>query len=847
MKKYINQVLGDSLRCILPSYWWKRLLGKMADKIEVAEKTAQSASRTALLIASEFSSKQDKLYSGSNIKTINGKSVLGSGNLNTSTEKIEKYSTIDELKANGSTAGGDLAAVVDATLVEKSFGECYQPTSSEISNSKYDVKYTKIEGITVNPDFSPSLILENYGELSIVLYSDGESKGYHKTYPSSLEIKCDYSRYISCFEYEGTSGIGHRLYDTSQGISNTAIERVNKILREGNFRFSYFEVTYKADINDSGYRYYYSYDSDFPSSAIATIDSFVKMIYAEPQNADIYVRSKEWEKLSKEYVVASEEELNSLDVPNGTIAKVACKTHREIKPSSCFDSISNWESGTRITKVNLSNTPIDGVSAILYAYKGSTLIGVLGILYSNGELICEGLQSAPLSLDELNDRLLANEYKLAGVNFIQLEDFDNTFRFYTEPITDISDAYIKGETWTRLLKEGDVTGGGAEILELKFGETEEEKENNIKAYNKIVEAFNSDEMNIPMVSVYGTLVTSMTISTIEGETIVNLNIIADYVSFKYFISLSLNKSGELALEGELEYADCYYVTNQSAMKQFTKCASAGILPSVLYTDPRQGIVIADTFSFTDNTIIFYFNLSKGRTKVVVSSETGEILSEEVVPSAGDSTFVIDLTVEEIEDAISNNGGVIGYTLNRELIIDALSKNIPVVVRIGEHSNGYCLAQGELDGADTLTITFNHSQYKYSLLIGDNDIEVDRRNVENFVTSTQLDSAIANATGGGSTPFRIWYSDELTPAQKEDNVKAYNALMNKEAFDFELLYIEEGEDYYSINKEVVTGFTCHLDSQKVHISILVAATDNGLMTEPLYLTSDGTFEFEAPPL
>ena len=208
------------------------------------------------------------------------------------------------------------------------------------------------------------------------------------------------------------------------------------------------------------------------------------------------------------------------------------------------------------------------------------------------------------------------------------------------------------------------------------------------------------------------------------------------------------------------------------------------------------------------------------------------VDEKIANIAAGSTFVIDLTVEEIQDAISNNNGVIDYTLNKELIIDALSKNIPMVVRIGEHSEGYCLAQGELDGTDTLTITFSHSQYKYSLLIGDNDIEVDRRNVESFVTST---------------PLRLWYSDDLTPAQKEDNVKAYNALMNKEAFDFELLYIDEGEDYYSINKEVVTGFTCHLDSQKVHISILVAATENGFMTEPLYLTSDGTFEFETPPL
>lgn len=476
MKRYINQVLGDSLRCILPSYWWKRLLGKMADKIEVAEKAVSSANRTALLIASEFSSKQDTLYSGSNIKTINGKSVLGSGNLSISTEKIEKYSTIDELKANGSTAGGDLAAVVDATLVEKSFSECYQPTSSEISNSKYDVKYTKIEGITVNPDFSPSLILENYGQLSIVLYSDGESKGYHKTYPSHLEIRCDYSRYISCYEYEGTSGIGHRLYDTSQGISNTAIERVNKILREGNFRFSYFEVTYKADINDSGYRYYYSYDSDFPSSAKAMIDSFVKMIYAEPQNADVYVRSKEWEKFLKEK-----------------------------------DAITN------IT-----------------------------------DSLAEYVERYPLG----------NAYVLVDIN------------------------------------------------------------------------------GISHVCIIDTL-------------------------------------GGIALDGVWHT----YVEYNLGGQRYRRYYNA-----------------SDNFNFA---------------------------FEEVVSTASDSTFVIDLTVEEIEDAISNNNGVIDYTLNRELIINALSKNIPMVVRIGEHSNGYCLAQGELDGADTLTITFNHSQYKYSILIGDESIEVDR--------------------------------------------------------------------------------------------------------------------------
>lgn len=415
MRKEIDRILGNSLRCILPSYWWKRLLGKMADRIESAEESAASASRIAMLAGFEASDKQPQLVSGSNIKTINNQSILGSGNITVSTERMEKYKTKEELDAVGSTDGGEIAAVVDDVLVEKSFAECYQPTGAEINANKYNAKFTKVDGLALNPDFNPNLISSNYGSLRVVLYSDGNSKGYHKEYPSHLEIECDYSRRIICWEYDGNSGSGHTLYDYSSGFNASFIDRVNNILREGDFRFSYFEVTYKADINDSGYRYYYSYNDSFPSDATAMIDNVVKMLFADTQNADVYVRSKEW---------------------------------------------------------------------------------------------------------------------------------------------------------VRLLKEGDVVGGGPEIL--------------------------------------------------------------------------------------------------------------------------------------------------------------------------------DLTVDEIEDAISSNGGVIDYTLNRELIIDALSKNIPMVVRIGEHSNGYCLAQGELDGADTLTITFNHSQYKYSILIGDESIEVDRRNVESFVTSTQLDSAIAQA-------------------------------------------------------------------------------------------------------
>lgn len=528
MRKEIDRILGNSLRCILPSYWWKRLLGKMADKIESAESSASSAMKMATLAGREASDKQPQLVSGSNIKTINNQSILGSGNIAVNTERMEKYKTKDELDAGGSTDGGEIAAVVDDVLVEKSFTECYQPTSAEINANKYNTKFTKVDGLVFNPDFNPNLISSNYGSLRIVLYSDGNSKGHYEKYLRHLDIVCNSDRTIFYYEYPDTTsiGTGHRLYDSS-GFNASNIDIVNNILREGNFRFSYFEVTYRNDINSNSYTYYYSYNANFPSDATAMIDNMVKMLFAETQNADIYVRSKEWEKLSKESIVTSTDELNNLVLPKGSIAQVTVGGLTKVKASELFLSLEtavNWDKYTIIK--NIKKTDAFGTNQT-----GQLMLtnGEMSLYVMCSSETCYGLYTkdeveTQINIDEINQMLSEKDFRCAYVQ--PLNVVDSCLELYTQtPV--VSDAYIKGDSWTRLLKEGDVTGGGADItIDSELSDISENPVQNkaIKAYVDTEVSKKADDSIIASIeqqiaNKQDNLVSGTSIKTINGNSI----------------------------------------------------------------------------------------------------------------------------------------------------------------------------------------------------------------------------------------------------------------------------------------------------------------------------------------
>jgi surface protein len=583
LKQYIDKVLGNNIRCLLPSYWWKRLFSLTLDKV-------------------------DEKLDAANIKTINGESVIGEGDLKVGVKSVGTVEELEKLNAEL----GDIATV-GTRYVGVSFRACRNDNAQTIDD------ITRVLGVEVSkfPDITDREIVfynakTERPEVSIRVFPTGRMDGVRRVngYVDTNNI------YV--FSWDGKT------------IDQKQVDAFNKFLQSGDYRF-------------------YPYKDE---SVYDFLDTFIKC-YIHAPSADAYIKSDSWEKLSKEYVVSSEEELNRLSVPNGTIAKVA-RELKQINRANCHtinifsDIPSNWDKFTHVDKVEHigSNTSkscginlahYDGHNYVVLRINFAGSVTYVSSAYVDSTMTNE----ESITKAEVDVMLKEYDFRYIGPTFTSGEPYiDSTFILYEKDV--FANAYIKGETWKRLLKEGDVVGGGPEILELTIGETEEDRANNVKIYNKIVEAFNSDDINIPMISVGGMLVSNVSLSGIEGEA-ASLNVIADYISFKVILSLSLTKTGEVEIEDELQYSSYCFLTSASSMVNFAKCVAAGLLPNVLYIDPRQGLVIADTFNSEGDNIVLYFNLSKGRTKVVVSSETGEILSEEVVSSGEDITIDSELS------------------------------------------------------------------------------------------------------------------------------------------------------------------------------------------------------------
>lgn len=88
--------------------------GSNADKVTITLKSGLSV--TVLTSHQDISGKQDTLVSGTNVKTINGESILGSGNISVNGGSGGDVNVIETVKVNGSALTPDANKAVDITV-----------------------------------------------------------------------------------------------------------------------------------------------------------------------------------------------------------------------------------------------------------------------------------------------------------------------------------------------------------------------------------------------------------------------------------------------------------------------------------------------------------------------------------------------------------------------------------------------------------------------------------------------------------------------------------------------------------------------------------------------------------
>ena len=442
LKSYIDRILGNNIRLLLPSYWWKRAFNVVIDKV-------------------------DEKIEKSELKTINGEPIVGNGDLKIGVKSVESVEALEKLDAQV----GDIATIGHEALKSISISQCSFVEDLDIIGV-WD-KLTHVNKIEQGVPYNDG---SNYFG---IYFSTKSEFGTDVIIVGSKQGDCSYFHW----------------YNNSDEREIT-LEETNKLLKEKEYRV----VAYNIDIDG------------------AIIDQTFKL-YADFTTADAYIKSDSWEKLSKEYIVSSEEELNALSVENGTIAKVASGGYMSIL--DCYQLQDGEDAQNDFNKM----TPVRGIKLSVPSGSFSNLVIVVfsdgaedilmlscrennvGYLLGGEQYIIQDGVLNQSALDDFNALLNKKDYRYGGclengfttaASSEAIAYVDSCLKVLTGDV--ISDAYIKGETWTRLLKEGDAVGGGADItIDSELSDTSENPVQNKVVYEGLVDlALAVDDLGVAL-------------------------------------------------------------------------------------------------------------------------------------------------------------------------------------------------------------------------------------------------------------------------------------------------------------------------------------------------------------
>lgn len=468
LKQQIEKVLGNSIRCLLPSYWWKRLFHQVVDRIDEAKEEVTNDLEIPIV------------------------------------ESVEALESLD-------LPMGKLAVVAGIKETEFSARDCYQATAEEINNADDTnnfEQFTKIQKINIVG--IPSI------SLSILFSTATKSESFYL---------CRDTTEVRAIFFTKSGEIDILLTNADGNINQDAVQEMNSRISGKDYRYVGVPTRNNNEITDEEFN---------------TLDSFFKLATLESVS-DQYIKGEtSLERIAKEseltssIIVNSIDELNALDVPQGTIASVV--VHQGYGNfANCYQSseeelTENLESGTnRINEEYLNKlTRIYGVRLELPSEPFGETIETSVVQYNQDTVP----SSRVAIMSFISDGTISGTYmKLFGSKVpvfnedgsLNDEFFNETQLYYDYPayhletvgnghllskvfvpIMDYSDVYVKGTTWEKLAKESDLGNSGEEEsssnslffyapTDANTEISDVEKQHNAESYLKIAEGFETDK------------------------------------------------------------------------------------------------------------------------------------------------------------------------------------------------------------------------------------------------------------------------------------------------------------------------------------------------------------------
>lgn len=202
LKSYIDRILGNNIRLLLPSYWWKRAFGAVIDKV-------------------------DEKVEKSELKTINGEPIVGNGDLKIGVKSVESVEALEKLDAEV----GDIATITREIGPQTiKAADCYFANSVENYANEWD-KYTVIKKIEETEE---NVVSTN----ALYLCASKESL----------------TKDTICVGYESGFRVYSRFIDNVQSL--ISLEIVNNLLASGNYRLTIISSPSTQGIFDKYFTFY---------------------------------------------------------------------------------------------------------------------------------------------------------------------------------------------------------------------------------------------------------------------------------------------------------------------------------------------------------------------------------------------------------------------------------------------------------------------------------------------------------------------------------------------------------------------------------------------------------------